>query len=276
MIAVTNLSPARSKGHRTVLLDDITVDPKVQRDEGLDQRRVSKMSANFNPDALGVLIISQRRGGTLVCLDGAHRSAAARQAGWTKAMDAIVYTGLTLAEEASLFLLYNDKKDPSAISRFKARVIAEDPVAVDIDRIIKAHGWRVSAEKTLAGTLAAIDKAEGVYRHAGGTLPVGEHPEVLEGVLTIVTAAWEHDPKATHGTVLLGTAQLIGRFGKAADFKKLIDEMQRTRPGVLMGKARVLADLQGGTVSAGFAKILVGLHNNRRRTHLLPEWVWTT
>lgn len=272
--AVTPLTLARTRTHRTVPLDEITIDPKVQRQEGVDQRRVNKMAANFDPDALGVLILSQRRDGTMVCLDGAHRCAGARQVGYAAYMDAIVYTGLTLAEEASLFLLYNDKKDPSAISRFKARVIAGDPVAVDVNRIITSHGWTISNAKSDQGVLSAIDKAEAVYRNAGNTLPDGAHPDVLDSVLTILTAAWEHDPKATLGVLLTGTAQLIGRFGKALDYKKLIDEMQGTRPGVVVGKARNLADMQGGTVAAAAAKIFTGMHNNRRRTNLLPEWVW--
>ena len=273
--AVTPLTIARTGKHRAVALDEISIDPKVQRDEGVNQPRVNKMASAFDRDALGVLILSQRRDGTLVCLDGAHRTAAARQAGHAARMDAIVFTGLSMAEEASLFLLYNDKKDPSAISRFKARVIAGDPVAVDVNRIIAEHGWKVSTAKNDTGVLAAIDKAEAVYRNAGKTMPEGAYPEVLDSVLTILTAAWEHDPKSTHGALLIGVSQLIGRFGKAIDYKKVIDEMQGTRPGVLMGKARNLADIQGGTVSAAVAKILVGLHNNRRRTNLLPEWVWT-
>lgn len=272
--AVTPLVVARRNMRRTVALDEVTVDPKVQRDEGLDQRRVNDMASRFNRNALGVLILSQRRDGTLVCLDGMHRTAAARQAGHMLPMEAIVYTGLSVAEEASLFLLYNDKKDPSAISRFKARVIAEDPIAADIARIIAAHGWTVGTSKAEAGIFAAIDKAEAVYRNAGKTLPEGRHPEVLDSVLTILTSAWEYDPKSTHGALVVGVAQLVGRFGKAIDYKKLIDEMQGTRPGVLMGRARNLADIQGGTVSAAVAKILVGLHNNRRRVNLLPEWVW--
>jgi hypothetical protein len=47
-----------------------------------------------------------------------------------------------------------------------------------------------------------------------------------------------------------------------------------TRPGVLIGRSKALRDLQGGTIAAAMAKTLVGLYNKRRRTNLLPEWVW--
>lgn len=274
MSAVRSILTRHESKHRTVALDSIVIDPRVQREEGADQSRVNKLAANFNPDALGVVVLSQRADGTLVCLDGMHRTAAAKQAGYNKPLDAIVHTGLTVAEEASLFLLYNDKKDPSAISKFKARILAGDPVAVEMDRIISEHGWKVRAGASDPGVLTAIEKAEAVYRNGCRTLPEGAHPEMLSNVLAIITAAWEYDPKSVNQSMLAGVAQLLGRFGKSVDFKKLIDEMSGTRPTVLLGKARTLADVQGGTVPAAVAKILVSMHNNRRRTNLLPEWVW--
>lgn len=272
MSAVTHL-PQRST-IRTVALDDITIDLAVQRKEGVEQRRVDKMTANFQPDALGIFILSQRRNGTLVCLDGMHRRAAALAAGWRHHIDARVFTGLTLSEEAALFLLYNDKKDPSAISRFHARVLADDEVAVDMNRIITEHGWRVGSQKSDKGVLSAIQKAEAIYRNGSGTLPDSTHPNLLNNVLAVITAAWGHDPKGTTQVPLGGTAQLLGRFGKSVDFKKLIDVMQGNPPERLSGKARMLTDVQGGTTQAAFAKVLVGLYNAKRRTNLLPEWVW--
>ncbi|HLR96474.1 MAG TPA: DUF6551 family protein [Jiangellaceae bacterium] len=259
---------------RTVSLDDITIDPKVQRQEGVDQRRVDKMAANFQPDALGLFILSQRPNGTLVCLDGMHRRAAALAAGWNQYVDARVFTGLTIADEAALFLLYNDKKDPSAISRFNARVLAGDEVAVEVNSIILKHGWRVSPEKTKPGALAAIDATERVYRSGSRTLAEGLHPLVLDRTLGLITGAWGHDPVGTHSSIIEGVGQLYGRFGDAIDTSKLVRELQDTSPRPLIGRAKSLRDIQKGTVPAAMAKLLVGLHNSKKRTNLLPEWVW--
>jgi len=54
----------------------------------------------------------------------------------------------------------------------------------------------------------------------------------------------------------------------------LVSEMQATRPGIVIGKAKALRDSQGGTLPAAAAKVLVGMHNRKRRTNLLPDWVW--
>jgi len=266
-------SPARSS-IRSVALDKIVTDPRVQRQEGVDKRRVNKMAAQFDPDALGVLILSQRADGTLVCLDGDHRRAAARQAGWAQPVEARIFTGLSIAEEAALFLLYNDKKDPSAISRFGARVLAGDDVAIDISDIARRLGWKIT-QAADPGSLAAVDALERVYRTGAGTLTAGAYPAVTARTLATITEAWGHEAIAVQGPILSGVAQVYGRYGNAVDTSKLVREMQDTQPRVLVGRAKTLKDVQGGTVPAALAKILVGLHNSRRRTNLLPEWVWT-
>lgn len=259
--------------HKTISLDDLTVDPRVQRREGVDQRRVDKIAENFNPLALGTITLSQRPDGTLVLLDGWHRTSGARQAGYKQFVNAEVIVGLSLQQEAELFLLLNATKTPSALSKFLVRVVKGDEAAVEMNAIIESHGWRVKCMNG-AGCVTAVTAVERVYRNGGGTVPDGAHPELLGRVLEIVTAAWEHDQQAVEGHILLGLAQLIGRFGPSLDTKKIVAEMQDTRPGVLVGRAKVLRDAQGGTVPAALAKILAGLHNKKRRSNLLPEWVW--
>ena len=260
--------------HRKVNVADLTVDPRpgLQRVEGLDRRRVARMAADFRPHALGSITVSERADGTLVVLDGMHRAEVCRSVGHDK-VPAHVYTGLTVAQEAELFHLLNQTKQPSAISRFLARVTLGDQAAVEMSEILAAHGWRVGTAPE-PGNLASVEAMERVYRSASGALPKGTHPEILDQTITILTAAWEHDTTSVQGAMLEGVAQVLGRFGSQADVEKLVAEMSDTRPAVLIGKAKALRDVQGGTVPGALAKILVNAHNKRRRTNLLPEWVW--
>ncbi len=263
-----------SSYQKSVSLDAVIVDQRVQRTEGPDQRRVDKMASTFNPDALGVLILSERADGALVCLDGMHRYLSARQAGHTALMESKVFTGLTLAEEASLFLLYNDKKDPSAVSKFNARVVAGDPVAQDIDRIVRSHGWRV-ATSTHPGCINAINKAEDVYRTGAGSVANGNHPEILDRVLSIITAAWGHNQHGVHQAILAGMGQVIGRFGTKVDSDKMVAEISSTRPETILWRARSYAEIQKSSIAAALARNLAVMHDNRRRKNLLPVWEWT-
>jgi hypothetical protein len=263
----------KAKTIRRLELDQLTIDPAVQRVEGVDTKRVARINGSFDPLALGTIIVSERARGEYVVLDGMHRCEFARAARYTKPMDAIVFTGLNLADEARLFRLYNDARMPSAISKFCARVVEGEPIATAVTGILASHGWHVGVEPH-PGVVAAVDALDRVYRNAGGVLPDGEHADITDRVISTLSAAWEHDRKAVDAAMLLAVAQLYGRFGAGVDDKKLIGEMQATRPGVLIGKAKSMRDLQGGTVPAALAKILAGMHNNKRRTNLLPDWVW--
>lgn len=262
-----------SKTIKKVSLADIRVDSRVQRIEGVDMKRVSRINGDFNPNALGVITVSARPDGSHIVLDGMHRTEFARHANYTKPLDAVVFSGLTLAQEAELFILLNDAKMPSAISKFAARVIMGDPVAVDIKRICDKHQWAITVNNE-PGNLAAVHALERVYLNAGGTMKDGEYPDLTDRVLELLTIAWEWDRNSVDAALLLAVAQLLGRFGASVDSKKLTSEMQSTRPRTVVAKGKALRDAQGGTLPAAVAKVLVGMHNNKRRTNLLPDWVW--
>lgn len=251
----------------------LVIDPAVQRVEGIDQVRVEGIAAKFKPELLGVFVVSHRSNGTYVVLDGMHRLSVCRLKGYTASVNCEIFTGLSIADEAELFLGRNSGKMPSALSKFNARCLMGEPEAVEIRAIAEEHGWTIKPG-SMPGYLSAIEALERVYRNGGGTVPDGAHPELMGRTLEILTAAWEWDYKSVHQSMLLAVAQLLGRFGPAVDTNKLIAEMQGTRPSVLLGKAKTMKDIQGGTVPAAMAKILAGMHNKKRRTNLLPEWVW--
>lgn len=262
-----------SKYQKAICLDRLIIDSTVQRVEGVDEGRVKRMAEAFNPNALGTLIVSERANESLVCLDGAHRRAAGLQADYSEPVDCIVFVGLSEAEEAGLFLLYNDKKDPSAMSRFKARVVAGDPVAQEISRIVAASGWRIGLSGD-PGYIAAVQKLEAVYRHGGRTKEVGAHPEILKWVLDILAEAWIYEQKAADGMMLFAMGQLLGRFGEQIDTRTLVAKLRKNEPTQLIARARGLQSLQGGGVPAALAKIIVGEYNKGRRANLLPDWAW--
>lgn len=251
----------------------LTKEHGTQRAEGIQIKRAEKMGANFDLSKVGVLTVSERADGSLFCCDGAHRSYAANIAGYEH-LPAMVHRGLSAAEEAALFHGLNDFKQPSAVSRFLASVKMGDPVATQISALVHQHGWKIDRQSD-DGYIACVDALQRIYRTGGGTLAAGAHPSILDWTLDITTAAWGHDVDAANMHILLGLAQLTSRYGSDVDAKKLVSEMSQTRPKAIIGHAKALRDASGGTVPAHVAKVLVGLHNKKRRTNLLPEWVWT-
>lgn len=260
---------------KKVNIDDLHFYEDIQRAERMDERRVGKMAEVFNPKALGVVTLSLHSDGRLFVLDGRHRIAAARLAGHTQNIDARIITGLSRPEEADLFRLLNASKQVSAMSLFLAGVIAQDPDEVAINQIVESLGWKVSLNSD-DGHISAVTALDRLYRGAAiGNNKAGPFPELTERTLRTITEAWEWDRKSADAPIVLGVGQLYARFGGEVDDVKLVAEMRDTRPGTLIGKAKALRDIQGGTVPAAVAKVLVGMHNKRRRTNLLPEWVWT-
>lgn len=245
----------------------------TQRIEGVAQRRVAKMASEWDPSKVGTITVSKRRDGSMFVPDGAHRTAAAREVG-QRTLPAVIHEGLSRKEEAELFVGLNTFNAPSAISNYMGRVNRGDSDAQEIKDLIEKHGWRIGQNGD-DGYISAITAVESIYRSAAGTQPDDRYPEILDWVLDVVTAAWEHDRDAVHGAIIKGLAQLIGRFGSDVDTKKLVAGLSATRPRIILGKATSVRDAVGGTIPAHVAKVLVGIHNNKRRTNLLPEWVWT-
>lgn len=251
----------------------LTKEHGVQRAEGIQIKRAEKIASQFDLSKVGVITVSEREDGSLFCCDGAHRTYAANVVG-VDTLPALVHHGLTKAEEAALFYSLNDFKQPSAVSRFLASVTMGDPTDTAIMEIVEGHGWKISSNAS-SEDISCVEALQRIYRTAGGVLPVAERGTVLDWTLDIVTSAWGHDREAANSHVLIGVAQLIGRYGPDIDSKKIVSELSQTRPKAIVGHAKVLREAMGGTVPAHVAKVLVGMHNKKRRTNLLPEWVWT-
>lgn len=254
-------------------LDSLTYDPRVQRVEGLLDNHVLAIAENFKPPALGSVAISVREDGTQVILDGRHRVEAAKLVGWTGGIPADFYWGLSLEEEAEMFLKLNSFRSPSRIAKFLVRVTQGDPEAIAINDILKANEWRV-APGGFRGYFAAIAAIERVYR---GLKPLtkGAHPDQVDRVIRTATAAWGHEVAAVHQTILIGLGALFARYGDQVNDVRLIAELAKRNPHELLRDARTLQGLQGGSVGAALARVAVGIYNKNLRAKALDDWTWT-
>jgi hypothetical protein len=250
-----------------VALQDAVVDERVQRN--LETRRAQKIADEFDPAAMGTIVLSLREDDKYYVVDGQHRRAAAMLAGHGNTQfDAAVYEGLSLNEEARLFRLLNTTKVPSAIKRFDIRLVEGEPVAVHIDKIIHPWGWRVGNPGN-ANAISAVTTLEVV----NGYDPDGER-EVLNRTLGAITGAWNHDNDGVSAPVLGGVGVLINRFSEQIDFKALAKTMARTwgSPVNLASQGKNWKINRGGRVAYCVAEILHSAYNKRRPVHPLDSW----
>lgn len=245
---------------------DMVLDSRVQRT--LELPRVKKMAEEFDPAVLGVLVLSRRADGGLYIVDGQHRAEAARAAGKAHtAVEVSIHEGLTLAEEAHLFRLLNATKAPSAITRFRVRLVEGEEVATHIDKIIHPWGWKVSTPGT--GSISAVGTLEMVN---------GFDPDADRGVLhqTIgtITGAWGLVAEGVASPVLGGIGVLMNRYAETVNVKELAKTITRkwSDPVSLGSQGKNWKVTRGGRLSYCVAEILHQEYNKKRSVTPLADW----
>ena len=248
----------------------IRTDPHVQRQ--LTPGRVAEIKRSFDLFAVGVITVSQRADGDHYVIDGQHRLAAMVELGRGQAMvEAKVYEHLTIAEEARLFVLLNNTAKPKRLDRFQKSVIAGDPVAVAINDIVEANGFKVAPHFS-PGNIRAVESLEMIYR-GDHRLSATYHPEELAQTLEILGKAWSFQP-IIDGSVVHGMGLFVlrykGRFDQDALVAKLTKEPGG--PEAILGKARTFRTVHGGKVARNVAGVITELYNRGRRSGALPDW----
>jgi hypothetical protein len=246
-------------------IGQLTVDPDINRP--LTRERVTKIAADLDPNAIGVLTVSARPDGTYVLLDGQHRQAALRAAGWlsSQPVPCDVRHGLTRAQEASLFVKLNNTAKPLAVHRFLRRITANEPVATCIAKIAAEVGFTVSAHHG-DGLIKAVAALERVYLGIGEARKRGPFPDVLRATLQVLSQAYGHTADAVNGHLIGGVGLFLLRYGDAVDHTVLIDKLRGVHGGALglLAKAR---GLPFGSIEDRVAQSCVASYNHGRRAH---------
>lgn len=252
---------------------EFSVDLKVQRQ--LNEARSEAMAEDFQPHALGLITASKREDGHIYLLDGGHRVSAARKAHYNGLLACRLFTDLTLAEEASLFLTLNSSRAVQAIDRFKVRITMGEPKAVSINKVLKAYGLHVEwANSASLGIISAINTLEKVYSGAG-IREAGEYPDLVDKVIRTLHRAYTADAeRMTYSRPMLeGLGILIATFGSRIDYARLVYVLQGTVPRQIAVQARALRDakVKGGNIGANAAEVMHRLYNSRYKDKL-PEF----
>jgi hypothetical protein len=242
---------------------DLWVDPAVQRT--LKKHRVTRMAAEFDPNALGVLTTSFRSPKRIHIVDGQHRYRTAEAVGYTGVIMTQEYHGLTIPEEAAFFRLLNTTEKVTRIDQFLVACVEQDPGAVHLARILLEEGWEVSSN-TREGQLTAIASLERVY---------AMDPNAAKATLHVLTRAYGRRPAAVQGSLLVGIGRVVAKYGlDAIDLGDLSERLAKVPggPDGLLGTARGQKLARTGDLSTQVARIVVDLYNQRRRTTALTRW----
>lgn len=246
---------------RWVKIIAIKVPAHAQRD--LRQAHVDAIAAGFDPEMLGMPVLSYRDGVYYV-LDGQHRIEALRLMGWgDQQIQCEVYEGLDEASEAEIFLKRNADLQVAAMDKHRVSVTAGREEDCDIDRIVRAAGLVVSNHK-VDGAVRAIGTLRRIYRRGG--------PETLAKTLWVVRDAYGDG--GLEAAVLDGVSLLIDRYNGDVDTDELVAKLNAQRGGVtaLMQRAETLYRSTGTAKGQCVAAAAVEAYNKGRRGKCLPGW----
>lgn len=249
---------------------DLLVDPRVQRD-GLNTNKVRNIEKNFNKDALGVITVS-RRGldGSLFIIDGWHRVEACKRKDSDYKVTAHVFTGLTVPEEALMFLDLNNRTTPTQLEKYKVLLSAEDKVATLIEHLTTSRGWKVHPQPA-NGHIQAI---QALYRIHNLSEKMHAEPHLIDAVLFVITRAWGPDKNASQAVILEGLAQVLAEYGDKANLNTMYERLRDRKggPRELHVNARQLADTRNGRVVNAVSELIVVQYNKGARNRALYPW----
>lgn len=236
---------------KSVALRTLKIDPRYHYEKRFNQRRADRIAREWDDRKCGVLTVSDR-GESKILVDGVHRMHAARSIG-IDFLPAKVFYGLDQQDEATVFSGLSDAVRLTPFALFKARLVAHDSQAVEIQAL--ADKYRVhlgdggSASNGLRTTRSVT------------TLEVLHSVGVLDDVLDVLTRALPDDPFALNTIPLQGVGSfiLVYRGHPRYQRSRLIQKLAEASAVALIRDAKDLKNLPGkfgtgpATASSGAA-----------------------
>ena len=255
-------------------VNDLEVDPRVQR-ERHDAKKVERIVRNFNSSALGVISVSRRNQVTQIIIDGWHRWEAVRRlTDNTGEILCHVFEGLTIGEEAQMFLDLNAGNQPTVMDKFRARLLTGDPTALAVDQLAKHYGWKIQ-HKPENGTIQAVITLERIHLKTVGQDEV--NPSILQLVLLVISKAWGQDYRGAAAMILEGLAAVLAEYGDKLEMDRLIQKLSAYPGGpvTLTADARQIGSMRRRRTPMVVAELIVDAYNSdlpARSSRGLQPW----
>ena len=243
---------------------DMQVDPRYQRGENPSE--IKHIADNHRPAALGTPVISGRTDEdgevSFWVLDGQQRRAGSLLIGYNEPVLCDVHWNLTLAEEAQLFLDLNYRRDITAAGKFKSALVALEPEALAIAKILDDLGILLSDPRGFT----AVAKARTLVRRKNGFDHFRWALETLQSVYDKGNGGSMYDGRLVDGMVTF-VRHFEGRF-KQTDL-----EVKLRRGGDeedLLNAAQALRRVHTMHIGTAVANAAARFYNHHRSKNKLP------
>jgi hypothetical protein len=228
------------------------------------------MVRTLGPQGFPRIEVSEREDLTLHNLNGQHRVAAYRLAGWEGDVAADVYRGLSLEDEAFLFRWLNLGDKPGPLADLRIAIVQGEGEALHIEGLLQRHGFHLAGTAGGGGVSAAAALRRSIrLRHEG-------HPPgwPLGMALTVIRGAWGDDGVGVHGDLIAGLAMVFARDGQLVDVEALVHKLAAHTGGAagFLGRARGYKGIRPWATYKCAAQAAIDVHNANKRTRRLADW----
>src|ERR1700746_4105136 len=216
------------------------------------ESQAKRIADDFDPDCFTPLQVSaaDENGMHHIC-DGQHRHAAMQMLwGADEKVPCQISNIRDPARAAQMFLKINSqRRAPTSLDKFMVSVVAHSENHVAIARIVNKAGYRITRSKE-DKCICAVDALMVVYRR------FGDH--TLESILKIIQATWGTDGNAVIAPIILGYGEFVHEFGSKVNWQRLTEVVaKKFTPGNLMGMAKSVKEINGGSLGNAVATILL-------------------
>jgi hypothetical protein len=231
------MDPIQFEDHKygvEVAVGDIQLDIAVQR--AIVAARLRKLTANFDPILLGEVLVSERTNGQLYILDGQHRLRAAEQSG-IPTVTCEIFTGLSKADEARLFMGRNDRAGIAKNDRNRNLATSGDTDTLNVQMAAQSTGYRFITDKPEDSTFQ--DRATGIWimRNAERRRYVETSgPEHLSHVLGFYARVYGNQDRPESVLLKAVSRIFVGKF--EVDEDRLYERLHGLPPQQLVASAQ--------------------------------------
>lgn len=233
----------------------------------MDLTWVRRIASGFDPDKFHPILVSDRGNGTYAVIDGQHRIAALDYMGWLdQNVPCLVYSGLTIEEEAELFATQSDVKPVAKHDDHRAKVVARREVPLSIQKILNESGYRVDRGSRLPDNIQAIQAVYSVYEKSS--------PDMLVTVLRLLGLTWRPKMWQPNSAILQGLRYFLTRYSEHDAYReeRLLEILAGIGPKDFHDLTSRQMSIVGGSQGANGARVLLQRYNLKLRGNRLPDW----
>jgi len=247
-----------------VQISKMRVPPALVSQRPFKQAWADQITAELDLNKLGYPIMNYRDGVYWIT-DGQHRIYALKQHGFgNDAIECEVYTNLTDAEMANIFLGRDNRKAVDQFSKFHIACTANRERECDIRRTVETQGLKVSKsqDENCIGAVSALGR---VYDRDGAV--------VLGQALRAIKHAYAGDAEAFDSYVIDGLALVFNRYNGQTNEVELAARLSASAHGVrgLLRRAESARVRTGNQKAQCVAAVVVEIYNKGKGAKL-PSW----